>query len=272
MAQAQIGQNFLVQYCQALKALEIHTTINHHISMHYLCFIKLFGPVYGWWLFAFERFNGMLERVKTNGHDGGRMELTMLRQWVMSHLLYEYLLSLPEDGSALERAFLEKIILKEGRENRGGMMTDLARFRAETSLDGRIQVPRRLPKLADVSAVVPDGNAYPLLLVYLQNLWPELNIIDDNSLAEGTPFYRAKTCRPLTYITKDGIRYGSICNKRTAADSFAFISSEHGTARFPVQIIALLSVKFNQQPTHVCAIVQRMRQDDNLPSFPWDLL
>ncbi|KAJ3845821.1 hypothetical protein EV368DRAFT_77177 [Lentinula lateritia] len=54
-------------------------TINHHLAMHFAMMVKLFGPVYAWWLFAFERFNGILEKVKTNGHDGGRCKLTMLR-------------------------------------------------------------------------------------------------------------------------------------------------------------------------------------------------
>ncbi|KAG1809542.1 hypothetical protein EV424DRAFT_1282325, partial [Suillus variegatus] len=49
-------------------------TINHHASTHIDEMIRKVGPVYAWWLFAFERFNGMLNRVHHNGHDGGRME------------------------------------------------------------------------------------------------------------------------------------------------------------------------------------------------------
>ncbi|KAF9458867.1 hypothetical protein BDZ94DRAFT_1330629, partial [Collybia nuda] len=126
MAQAHIGQDFILQYCRDLKKLRIHTTINHHLARHYLKFIKLFGPVYGWWLFAFERFNGMLEKVKHNGHDGGRMELTLMRSWVMTHLIFEYLLALPEDDNNLEKGYIDMIIRTEARENRGGMMSDLA--------------------------------------------------------------------------------------------------------------------------------------------------
>jgi hypothetical protein len=109
--------------------------------MHYLKFIKLFGPIYGWWLFAFERFNGMLEKVKHNGHDGGRMELTLMRQWVMTHLIYEYLLALPEDAPELECTFIDRIIRQEACKNHGGMMTELAIYRAEAHLGNNVSLP-----------------------------------------------------------------------------------------------------------------------------------
>ena len=269
MAQARIGQDFLQQYCSALKLLGIHTTINHHLSMHYLKFIKLFGPVYGWWLFAFERFNGMLEKVKHNGHDGGRMELTLMRHWVMTHLIYEYLLALPPDAHEMEKKYIDKIIRNEGRANRGSMMTELATYRAEASLDN-VSLPRRLGKFFNVANLLPDGRAYSLLLRYLQVLWPDLNIIDESSVGAGTTFYRSKSCRLLSYVRKDGIRYGSTSNRRTKADSLAFILDSTGKP-VPVETIALFSIQLGDHPTHICALVHRMYRDNHIPSFPWDL-
>ncbi|KAG2050544.1 hypothetical protein BDR06DRAFT_998615 [Suillus hirtellus] len=67
MAQARTGQSFLAHYCLECLQLRIPLTINHQASMHTADMIKKFGPVYTWWLFAFERFNGMLERVHHNG-------------------------------------------------------------------------------------------------------------------------------------------------------------------------------------------------------------
>jgi hypothetical protein len=89
MKEARLGQDFLVLHCRLLLDLGAILHINHHASMHFLAQFKLFGPVYAWWLFAFERFNGMLEKVKHNGHDGGEMEVTLLRNWVQTHRLYE---------------------------------------------------------------------------------------------------------------------------------------------------------------------------------------
>ncbi len=39
---------------------------NHHASLHLGEFIRLFGPVHGWWTFPFERFNGIIQRQNTN--------------------------------------------------------------------------------------------------------------------------------------------------------------------------------------------------------------
>ncbi|KAK0229710.1 hypothetical protein EDD85DRAFT_746890, partial [Armillaria nabsnona] len=91
MAQACQAQQFMLQYCRACIRLRIPLVINHHLSCHFCDMIRHFGPVYSWWLFAFERFNGMLEKVNHNGHDGGRMELTLVQNWVQTHLIYELL-------------------------------------------------------------------------------------------------------------------------------------------------------------------------------------
>ena len=39
---------------------------NHHMAFHIPEFIKLFGPVHGWWTFPFERAIGQLQRLSTN--------------------------------------------------------------------------------------------------------------------------------------------------------------------------------------------------------------
>ncbi|KAF8147206.1 hypothetical protein B0H34DRAFT_642700, partial [Crassisporium funariophilum] len=64
-----------------LQAQAVLLVINHHLSIHLYDMVRLYGPVYGWWLFAFERFNGMFEKVNHTGHDGSQMESTLLRNW-----------------------------------------------------------------------------------------------------------------------------------------------------------------------------------------------
>lgn len=39
---------------------------NHHLSLHLKECLLLFGPTHGWWAFPFERFNGLVQRLKTN--------------------------------------------------------------------------------------------------------------------------------------------------------------------------------------------------------------
>lgn len=243
--------------------------------MHFARMIKLFGPVYAWWLFAFERFNGMLEKVKLHGHDGGRVELTMMRYWVQAHQLYELLLSLPDNASDKERNLIDRIIRTGATRIRGGTLTDLAILQAETSAD-RVSLPKRTGKVdlynlrlrrpgaADLSDV------YTLLLEHCQRTWPAANLRRELSAYEnGPPLPRKGAVFTLTYVRKDSIRYGATTNVRTQADTFAFI--QHRGKRTPVEIEALYLVRLSDLnlPDHVCALVRRLATDEDIPRMPW---
>ncbi|KAG1734538.1 hypothetical protein EDD22DRAFT_1011418 [Suillus occidentalis] len=255
MSQARIGQSFLSQYCLHCLELNIHLTINHHASMHIADMIKAYGPVYSWWLFAFERFNGMLER------------LTLMRHWVQTHLIYEYTLSLPPNTHAIERETLNEI-LKSQAQQRGSMMTDIAVYQSEAAQDN-IRLPLRQAKFINLRTFGPEGVLYPLLISYCRALWPDLNIVDDFSLDNGTVFFASKVARALTYIRKDGIRYGCMTNRRTQTDAYGFISC--GGSRLPAEITTLLAVGIQDKVPHVCALIRRLRSDENIPLMPWAL-
>lgn len=89
MEEVQRGHNYLQRCCHAMLKLGIHLLPNHHLAMHYPEIFRLFGPVYAWWLYAHERFNGIQENVNHNGKGEGELELTLLRNWVLKHRLYE---------------------------------------------------------------------------------------------------------------------------------------------------------------------------------------
>jgi hypothetical protein len=78
-------------------------------------------------------------------------------------------------------------------------MTELAIYCAEALVDD-ISLSCHLEKPFDVACILPNGIAYSLLLHYIQELWPDLNIIDNASIQDGTPFYRAKVVHPVAYI------------------------------------------------------------------------
>lgn len=180
MAQAIAGQMYLRMYCLRMMELGVPLTINHHLAMHFAHMIKLFGPIYAWWLFAFERFNGMLEKVNHNGHDGGRIELTLMRNWLRSHLLYELLLALPENAHPHEVAMIDQIIENETR--RGGMAVEIAIFRAEASVNN-VALPKQLasapldlykyPPLPHSDENGEPTEIYELLLDYVRTVWPD---------------------------------------------------------------------------------------------------
>lgn len=76
-----IVQNNLVYYLQSLVELYEPGIIvpNHHVSLHLVECLKLFGPVHGWWAFPFKRFNGILQGFNTNSRLG--------KKEIMPHLL-----------------------------------------------------------------------------------------------------------------------------------------------------------------------------------------
>lgn len=192
MAQAAAGQTYLAMYCRQMLALNVVLTVNHHLAMHFASMIRLFGPIYAWWLFAFERFNGMLKKVNHNGHDGGQIEHTLLRNWVQGHLLFELLLHLPEDASEHEKELIHHIIDRESE--RGGMAVEIAAFRARVALDN-ISLPNQISTHAmDLHAYrfrTPNPDTppiYELLLAHVRMVWPQHHFIRQFSSDDGIRF------------------------------------------------------------------------------------
>ena len=67
------------QYLRGLRRIYNYVLVpNHHMALHLKVFLLLFGPVHGWWTFPFERYNGLLQRVKTN-FDAGEFRCGYLR-------------------------------------------------------------------------------------------------------------------------------------------------------------------------------------------------
>ncbi|KAI0746378.1 hypothetical protein C8Q80DRAFT_1219846 [Daedaleopsis nitida] len=64
---AHLFDRHMEAYIQGLRAI-YHATLvpNHHLSLHLRECLLLFGPTHGWWAFPFERYNGLLQRLKTN--------------------------------------------------------------------------------------------------------------------------------------------------------------------------------------------------------------
>ena len=59
---------------------------NHHRALHILWSIVRFGPVYAFWAFAFERYNGMLGATPSNNRE---VELTFSKIFFTRNLLYD---------------------------------------------------------------------------------------------------------------------------------------------------------------------------------------
>jgi hypothetical protein len=81
------GLGFHLEAFRSWARMGCHLTPNFHGSVHLGDYLRAYGPMYGWWAWAYERFNGILARVKTNGHhSGGELEATLMRAWVKTSL------------------------------------------------------------------------------------------------------------------------------------------------------------------------------------------
>lgn len=277
MSQARAGQTYLVNYCRCLLLLNVHLTVSHHLSMHFAAMVKLFGPVYAWWLFTFERFNGMLEKVNINGHDGGWMELTLMRNWVQMHLIYDFLLALPVDASDHECNLIEKLIKTEAARQRGAMMTQIAIFRSEANLES-ISLPKVLGKKpVNLHKIHPEcltdheETLYTLLLQHCRQVWPDHDLQPELSGQPGTVFMGHQVARRLKYVQKHGLRYGSSANTRSSADIFAYIQKQDIRVPVCIEELFVIQVPDTNKPPHVCALVRHLIACDHL-AMPWDLL
>lgn len=62
----------MLRYLENLKRLYPHLQLRpvHHAALHLGEFLRMYGPVYGWWTFPFERLIGVLQKVDTNDKQG----------------------------------------------------------------------------------------------------------------------------------------------------------------------------------------------------------
>lgn len=58
----------MVAYLKTLKTLypDLPWRPNHHAALHIGAFLLMFGPMHGWWMFAYERVIGLLQKTNTN--------------------------------------------------------------------------------------------------------------------------------------------------------------------------------------------------------------
>ncbi|OAD79037.1 hypothetical protein PHYBLDRAFT_164121 [Phycomyces blakesleeanus NRRL 1555(-)] len=76
------GHKCLEEFCKGCETLYDLDLLSPNMHLHlHLCQTMIdFGPVYGYWLFSFERYNSVLKNIKTNRRNG--FESTFMRQFI----------------------------------------------------------------------------------------------------------------------------------------------------------------------------------------------
>ena len=96
---AERGHRLLVEFCTKFEELygSHRVTPNMHLHTHVVDCIKDYGPVYSFWLFSFERYNGLLGNFRTNQRS---VELQMMRRFLTDQQIHD--LQLPEEHISRE--------------------------------------------------------------------------------------------------------------------------------------------------------------------------
>lgn len=86
----QIVDALLLQFCTTLKRLygAQFVTPNMHLHCHLATCLKDFGPLHGYWLFSFERYNGLLGNQPTNNR---AIEIQLMNRFLKDNSHFELL-------------------------------------------------------------------------------------------------------------------------------------------------------------------------------------
>ncbi|ORX54633.1 hypothetical protein DM01DRAFT_1286778, partial [Hesseltinella vesiculosa] len=84
---SQFGKSSVTEYGSTI------ATINMHLHCHLLDNIKDFGPIYAFWCFGFERYNGRIKKITTNNKDC--FELTYMARFNQQVHRRDYVQRLP---------------------------------------------------------------------------------------------------------------------------------------------------------------------------------
>ncbi|KAF8670362.1 hypothetical protein RHS04_08618 [Rhizoctonia solani] len=257
------AEQYMRHYCEGLLRLMVKLQPNHHFAMHFKQYFKLFGPCYAWWLFPYERFNGILEQIELNNHPD-ELETTLARWWIRTHQLHNYLERLPLDATPQERAVLEK--LYQGHQDRGTLLT-----MAESLHGGRPVIqPSAIPStFINLRNLDETGDIYLAVLGFACNRWPHRDFISD--IAFGMPgkfFCLHKTARKLHFIHRNTVRYGCESSQRSQSDQYALLMANEG--RCPVKILWHFQIEVLDEEPEICSVVSRLNMED-IPLLPWSL-
>ena len=74
MAQCSEAESTIIEFCEHFERLYGTETCtpNMHLSCHLVDCIRDYGPVYSFWCFSFERYNGILGSYHKNNHNIGK--------------------------------------------------------------------------------------------------------------------------------------------------------------------------------------------------------
>lgn len=238
-------------------------TPNMHLHGHLKQCILDFGPVYAFWLYSFERFNGVMKNININHKTG--FETTYMNAFVQAVHAQDYLRSFSFLSSASPASLLFSSLLSTwmGSNSQQVDSFSYSRFLQGPILGDTTSVkgceplpPSSLPLDLPETKIVMNLEHYRHLCDYYKHVYsPEIpNIMDVYTLAS-PPVLSVRVNNVITKfatITILGETYRSL-NRRTDRGSYVCAHLKH--LLFAGRILYFFVHRFNNQD-HVFAFVQ----------------
>ena len=140
------AHSLLVLFCKSFESLygTECCTMNMHLHCHLSECIRDHGPAYSFWLFSFERYNGILGAVHTNNHS---IEMQMMRKFIASQQLWATMGQ--PDNSALSTEFTQMLDVYSERGKAFELASDSDYFATFHSNDFKGDYAQLLPPLKE---------------------------------------------------------------------------------------------------------------------------
>ena len=103
---ALLAHSYLLKFCQGFEQLygKHRVTPNIHLHTHLVECVLDYGPVYSFWLFSFERSNGILGEYGTNQR---AVEIQLMRKFLSSQFMKD--LPLPVEFQDIIKPLLNRL-------------------------------------------------------------------------------------------------------------------------------------------------------------------
>ncbi|KAK0434778.1 hypothetical protein EV421DRAFT_1275187 [Armillaria borealis] len=271
------GCGALCRAVQTWAGMRCLLTPYFHISMHFEAQFLRFGPCPVFGAYPYERNNRTLIRFNKNGHSGGELECTMMRNWWKTTFIQDLITNLeslprPWAQEDVDSIHLLHSYLKGGtNERRGTLQMYLDRMEAADNPD-HIDFPR----ISNDTELRQSGSQlYRLIFLFLHELWkPYFKLVYDvdMSTARGPTASFAGQVKSFSHLWVEKRRYGAATTAWGQSAQYAYI---HG--RVPVRIDYLFqAVQSFGDVDYIAnlAVVWRFQTDEfttalQLPWYIW---
>ena len=116
-----LAHSYLLKFCQCFEELygKHRVTPNMHLHTHLVDCVLDYGPVYAFWLFSFERYNGILGEYGTNQR---AVEIQLMRKFTSTQFMKD--LPLPTIFQEVFKPVLDKPVSKKSGSLQDQILSD----------------------------------------------------------------------------------------------------------------------------------------------------